>query len=178
MNKKKVKKKKQKMFSWMNPDLEVRDTKKCGKGVFAKKDIKKGETLAIFGGYIMTIEEERNLPKKFRDSGLQIDENFVISSKDHFESTDFFNHNCEPNAGFKGQNFLVSMNKIKKNEEITFDYAMCLFSKIKKNSYSFDCFCNSKNCRLKITSEDWKIKKLQKKYDDFFIKFLQDKIKH
>lgn len=35
--------KKKRTFSWMNPKLEVRDTKKYGKGVFTKKDIKKDE---------------------------------------------------------------------------------------------------------------------------------------
>jgi len=36
-------KKEEEVFSWMNPKLEVRDTKKYGKGVFATEEIKKGE---------------------------------------------------------------------------------------------------------------------------------------
>ncbi len=54
-------------FSWMNPKLEVRDTGKCGKGVFAKEDIRKNEVLSIHGGYIITRAEEDALPEKFSD---------------------------------------------------------------------------------------------------------------
>lgn len=172
-----MKNKDKKMLSWMNPKLEVRNTDKYGKGVFAKEDLKKGETLAIFGGYILTLDEEKKLEEKYRDGGLQIDENYVISSKDHLESTDFFNHSCQPNAGFKGQNFLVSMKKISKNQQVTFDYAMCLFSKTKEDHYAFSCECGSKKCRKEITSRDWKIKDLQIKYQGYFQKFLEDKLK-
>lgn len=41
------------MFSWMNPKLEVREIKNYGKGVFARKNINKNELLAIFGGHVM-----------------------------------------------------------------------------------------------------------------------------
>jgi len=49
------------MFSWMNPKLEVRQTERIGKGVFAKEAIKQGEMLFVMGGYILTIEDENNL---------------------------------------------------------------------------------------------------------------------
>ena len=58
----------------MNPKLEVRDTAKYGKGIFARENIKKDEILAIFGGYIMTLKEENSLSKtieeRFGDSFL------------------------------------------------------------------------------------------------------------
>jgi SET domain-containing protein len=128
----KMRKKGERNFSWMNPKLEVRDTEKYGKGVFAKADIKKGDTLVIFGGYIVPFKKESD------DSGIQITDNFVLTSLNHTEPTDYINHSCEPNLGIKGQNFLVALRNIKKNEQIAFDYAMCLFSKNKKDYYSFD----------------------------------------
>jgi hypothetical protein len=158
------------MFSWMNPDLEVRETGKKEKGIFTKKDFKKGELLTIFGGYILSIEEE------IKDTGIQISENFVLTSFPYKESTDFFNHSCNPNSGIKGQNFLVSIRKIKKNEEVCFDYATCLYSSNKEDFYSFECNCGCKECRRVVTSNDWKMEKLQEKYDGFFQWFLQEKI--
>lgn len=170
MTMKKVEKSSKRMFSWMNPDLEVRETGKYGKGVFAKKDIKKGELLAIFGGYIVKIKDE------LEDSGIQISEDFVLTSLDHLEATDFINHSCNPNSGIKENLFLISMCKIKKGEQVTFDYAMCLYSKTKKENYKINCLCGSKNCRKIITSNDWKKKELQKKYNGYFQWFLQEKI--
>jgi uncharacterized protein len=163
-------KKGERNFSWMNPKLEVRDTKKYGKGVFAKEDIKKGETLAVFGGYVVKLDEEPT------DSGIQISENLILSSLNYTEQTDYINHSCNPNSGIKGQNFLVSIIKIKKNEQITFDYAMCLYSQTKKADYTIDCLCESKNCRKIVTSNDWKIPDLQKRYNGYFQLFLQEKI--
>jgi len=53
------------MFSWMNPKLEVRDTGKYGKGVFAKENLKKDEVLAIFGGGISLEKEWSGRMKKY-----------------------------------------------------------------------------------------------------------------
>jgi SET domain-containing protein len=165
------------MFSWMNPKLEVKKTDKYGKGVFAVKNIKKDELLAIFGGYILTLKEEEKLLGEFSDTGMQIHDNFVLTSKNSKENTDYFNHSCDPNSGFKGQIFLVAMRDIKKGEEITFDYAMVLCSNKDAKLYKIKCLCGRKNCRGFITEEDWKIPKLQKKYNGYFQYFLQNKIK-
>jgi uncharacterized protein len=93
----------QKLFSWMNPTLEVRNTAKYGRGVFAKEAVVKGEMLAIFGGYVLTLAEEANLPEEYQDTGVQIAENFVLTSKIGIEDTDCFNHSCNPNAGWGGR---------------------------------------------------------------------------
>ena len=161
-------------FSWMNPKLEVRETEKFGKEVFAKDSIKKDEMLAIFGGYILTLKEEENLPDEYNDTGIQISEDFVLSSKYKKEDTDYFNHSCEPNAGFNGQIFLVAMRDIKKDEEITFDYAMVTYKSKTARNYRFKCLCGSKNCRGTITNNnDWKLLDLQKRYKGYFQFYLE-----
>lgn len=167
--------KRKRMFSWMNPKLEVRNTKKYGKGVFAKRGLKKDEVLAVFGGYIMTLKEENSLPKAISDLSLQISDNFVLGPNDvnSLQSADFFNHNCEPNAGFRGQIFLVAMQNIMSNEQVCFDYAMTVGG---KRPYSFKCLCGSKNCRKVITNTDWGNPELQKIYKGYFQWYLQEKI--
>jgi len=158
----------------MYPELKVRAIPDFGKGVFAKQNIGKGELLVIFGGYIMTLEEEQKLPLGMRDYAHQIAQNFVIGinkAKD-IQPVDFLNHSCNPNAGFNGQIFLVAMRDIKKGEQITFDYAMVL----SVESYDIECLCGSKNCRGRITGNDWKIPGLQKKYKGYFQPYLEKKI--
>lgn len=171
-------KKSTRMFSWMNPNLEVRGTSECGKGVFTKNKIKKNEILAIFGGYILTLKEEEKLPDEFSDHGVQISDDFVLTviNKEEIEDAGYFNHSCNPNAGYNGQIFLVAMRNIKKDEEITFDYAMVLYESKNAKKYSMKCLCGHKKCRKIITDNDWKIKDLQKKYDGYFQFYLQERI--
>lgn len=166
-------------FFWLNPKLEVRNSTVGGKGTFAKKNISKGDRLLIMGGYITALKDELDLPSEFNDNGLQITEDLVLSIRDkyHLGGINFFNHSCSPNAGFNGQIFLVAIRNIKKGEEIVFDYAMTLYHSKKAASYKMKCLCGSKECRGIITDNDWKIKKLQKKYKGFFQYYIQEKIK-
>ena len=115
-----------KPHSWIHPNLEVRESKIHGKGVFATSSISKNERLAIFGGDIMMIDELDDLSKSLQDYPMQIEERFVMGSREQRapETADYFNHSCEPNSGFRGQIFLVAMRDITKDEEIAFDYAM------------------------------------------------------
>ena len=168
--------KSQRPFSWLNPKLEVKNTDKYGKGVFAIKKISKSEILAMFGGYVMTLKEEENLPESIKDLAHQIDDNFVlgINNPEERQLVDSFNHSCEPNAGFNGQIFLVAMRNIEENEEISFDYAMTLGG---INPYQLNCLCEKSNCRKIITNSDWKLPTLQQKYAGYFQWYLEEKIK-
>jgi len=170
---------KDRMYSWINPSLEVKKTKLYGGGIYSISNIKKEALLAIFGGYVMTAQEESKLPNLIRDLAHQIHENFVIGIRDpkRIQSVDMFNHSCEPNAGFNGQIFLVAIKNIKKNEQITFDYAMVLHKSKNVKLYEMKCVCGLKNCRKIITDNDWKNKALQKKYKGYFQYYLEQKIK-
>lgn len=167
-------------YNWLNPKLEVRNSKIKGRGVFAKEDITQGTRLAIFSGTILFIDEIRNLPEHLQGFTMQIEERFVLGlphHKNEAEETDFFNHSCEPNSGFKGQIFLVAMRDIEKNEEITFDYAMVVSRSVDSDFvFEMECKCGSNNCRTKITEDDWKLPSLQQKYRGYFSQYLHDKI--
>ena len=144
-------------------------------GVFSTERIKAGEKLAIFGGRVIPVAEE------IGDWGIQIDENFVINAYHHanagpMEESFFFNHSCEPNAGIKGQIFLVAVRDIYPGEEVAFDYAMCLHKTKGVEPYRLECHCGHPNCRRTITDNDWKISELQKKYSGWFSWYLQEKI--
>lgn len=165
--------------SWMNPSLEVRQSSIDQKGVYAREPVKKGERLAIFGGDILRIDETRALPEQFIYYPLQIEERFMlyIRNPSSPEDTDFFNHSCEPNAGIKGQIFLVAMRDIGKDEEITFDYCMTLSEFDGSDfSISFDCSCGTPSCRGRVTQKDWRNPELQSRYKGYFSLYIQEKI--
>jgi uncharacterized protein len=166
-----------KEFSWINPKLEVRESELGGKGIFSNSSIDKDELLAVFGGYIMRINEEESL--EVADLSHQMSEDFVIGviNKNQIQKVDHFNHSCEPNAGVKGQLFLVAFRDTEANEEITFDYAMVLHHNPDAARYEMKCKCGAKNCRGIITEDDWKLPELQKKYAGYFQYYLEEKIK-
>ena len=171
----------QRPFSWMNPNLEVRDTEKYDKGVFALDDIKKDEILFVMGGYILNIIDENNLKGEVADKPIEISEWFSIGpvkeSDIDLMPQHRVNHSCNPNAGFKGSIFMVAMKKIKKGEEILYDYAMITQSNPNsKDFFTMKCECGSRNCRGEFKENDWMIKTLQKKYDGYFQWYLQEKI--
>jgi len=162
------------IYEWISPQLEVRNSGGVGKGVFAKASVKAGERLAIFGGRVVLAEDA------IGDYGIQIDERFCLNNftgdYSQLEDPDFINHSCAPNAGLKGQIFLVAMRDIEEDEEVTFDYVMCLHRVEGLPPYRLECLCGADNCRKIVTEDDWQIPELQKKYDGYFSWYLQDKI--
>ncbi len=166
-----------KPFCWTGSFL-IEKKSSNGMGTFAKKNIKKGMLLMIFGGYVLSHKEEKGLPKKISDLGIQIENGFTIgpisASQNLFGN--FVNHSCEPNAGIRGQISLYSMRNIKKGEEICFDYGTVLFGSKNKPTYEMKCHCHSKTCRNVITDLDWKKPELQKKYKGYFPYYINDLI--
>lgn len=170
---------KKETLSWINKKLDLKEIAGCGYGVFSTKKIKKGETLAISGGHIIPATEEAKLSNKINDHGLQVSEEMVLGMKNEaeLEYACFFNHSCDPNAGIKGQIFMVAMRDIERGEQITFDYAMTLHKVKGLPPYKMKCLCGSKICRGIVTDSDWKIPALQKKYAGYFQWYLEEKIK-
>ena len=164
--------------SWLHPDLEKRDSATHGGGIFARAAIRKGERLAIFGGKVMLIDEMLEIPVEMQRFTMQIEDRFVLGPAGTVpEDTDFFNHSCDPNSGFKGQVFLVAMRDIGAGEEVTFDYAMTVAESIGSHMvFSMECGCDSDLCRKKITEQDWMLPELQDRYRGYFSPYIQEKI--
>lgn len=146
-----------------------------GRGLFAIKPIKKGEIVAIKGGYIIdweTLEKYKNL---IGASYLQIADNLLLAPLKKTEVENvmiFLNHSCDPNVGMRGEITYVAMRNIKAGEELVIDYAM-----MDDDSWRMKCKCGSKNCRRLITGRDWKRKELQHRYGKYFSSFLLYKIR-
>ena len=165
--------------SWLSPKLEVRRSTIHGRGVFARVAVRKGERLAIFGGEVMHIDEIDDLPESMQEYPMQIEERFVLGSRSarRAEPADLVNHSCAPNAGFRGQIFLVAMRAIAAGEEITFDYGMVVSPSSDSDIvFEMTCRCQRRDCRGVITETDWRRPDLQRRYDGYFSQYLQDRI--
>ncbi len=164
--------------SYMSDKVKVAASGINRKGVFAVKPLKKDDAIAVWGGYIITDKEFAALSRKdfknIEDYATRIADNFYLVSckKGGLEDDDFFNHSCSPNAGIKGHIMMVAMRDISAGEEITYDYAMTDAD----FDYGFDCRCGQKNCRKRVTTSDWKIPALQRRYKGYFSWYIQEKI--
>ncbi|OGG88340.1 hypothetical protein A2592_00810 [Candidatus Kaiserbacteria bacterium RIFOXYD1_FULL_42_15] len=169
-------------ISWFNKKLETRKSPISGTGVFAKKQIARGETVAVFGGFVVDVDtlkkNKTTCPKEYKtilEIGYQITDNLIYAptTKAQFSVIEYLNHNCDPNCGFEDAITLVAMRDIPKNTEISMDYAMCVSLKM----FEMKCECGSSICRGFVHFNDWKIKELQKKYKKFFQPYIRKKIK-
>ena len=159
--------------SHLSPKLEAQPfPEKGGYAVYARESISKGELLVIWGGRIIAESELDFEIPYFTQRVLQIEEGLYIIQPVPLEPSDYFNHSCEPNAGFSGQISLIAMRDIERGEEVCFDYAMCDGSPYDE----FVCSCGAENCRGNITGQDWNRPDLQERYTGYFSPYLERRI--
>jgi len=128
----------------MNTDeVMVKNSKIEGKGVFALRNFKKGEV-------ILHWDASKTLLKEVSDKMSQNDKKYVSFLGGKYiimqAPEKYVNHSCEPNTTAK--NFCdIAIRDIKKEEEITADYAEEL-----PPDTSLEYHCGSKKCRGVIRS--------------------------
>lgn len=162
-------------LSWTNPKLaEHRFGGQKGTGVITQARIRRGEILSLFGGYVMTTQEFRRLPEDLQKIAYQIADDLLFGPIERKGMTisEYYNHSCNPNAGFKDSITLIAMRTIRPGEEVTFDYCMCMSSPLLK----LDCACGDTQCRKVIRGNDWKKPELQARYTGYFVPYLQGKV--
>lgn len=124
------------------PKIEVRESSKHGKGVFACAPIKKGDHIITFTGPLWHRSE-----CDFDDYHLQVGPEHYLGPSG--SADDYVNHSCEPNAGFEGGLHLVAKRDIERDEEITMDYGAVI------DEHDFDgfpCTCGASTCRGLVQS--------------------------
>ena len=161
--------------SYRSPKTVIRKSLIEGKGLFARRAIRKGEIVAIKGGHVY---DERGLAKiksKIAASYVQIADGFYIGAATAAEvkkNKIFINHSCRPNVGIRGQIICVALRDIRAGEELTYDWAM------EENAPdSTPCRCGAPNCRGLLTGRDWMRRDLQRRYKGYFSSYLEDKIR-
>jgi len=137
------------------------DNTKVGLGLFANRQIKKGEKILTFVGPIVSGKEaerkDLKLYGKSMGNALQIGDDTYIYLEDPGRIA---NHSCNPNSGIKHDIYLVSLRIINKGEEITYDYSCTMDDDL----WTLKCKCGEENCREIIKDFKYLPEKLQNKY--------------
>jgi hypothetical protein len=161
-------------LSYLSPKVTVKPSPIQGRGLFAAEPILKNEVVCVKGGHIFGREKLCQVSPSLGPAEIQIGDNLFIgplSARDREGSMIFSNHSCDPNIGVKGQIVFVAMRDIEAGEELTHDWATT-----DDDTYEMECRCNAKNCRKRITGQDWRKKELQEKYRGYMSWYLEQKI--
>ncbi|MFM7148139.1 MAG: SET domain-containing protein [Actinomycetales bacterium] len=159
-------------FNWLTGKAEARPAGDKGWGSFAIEPIPAGETVAAFGGWVVSRAVLSTMSHDRQGRSIQIDEDLYLVSSDTPEPGEMLNHSCEPNCGLAGSSLLVAMRDIEPGEELCFDYAMCDASDYDE----FACLCGQPTCREVVTGADWRDPVIQAKYLGFFSPYLNRRI--
>jgi uncharacterized protein len=145
----------------MEDRVYSKDIKTKGKSLFAKNEIKKGEIALIIKGEIV------NKPTIYT---IPIEKDKFI---DDSNLGRYLCHSCNPNCGIKDKTKIVAMRDIKKDEEITIDYAM-IVSRYENEMTNENriCKCGEDNCRGELGEYSKLSSNLKKKYKGFISEYL------
>ncbi|MBX2994150.1 MAG: SET domain-containing protein [Bdellovibrionaceae bacterium] len=147
-----------------NPKAVVRRTRKYGRAVFAREDIRKGETIAVFDGPVLDDDFEP-WTDDLRNHTIQVGPTEWRDSKGFAR---YLNHSCDPNCGIKNRNRVVAMRPIQAGEEITWDYEMTE----KNDWWKMKCRCGSDLCRKQIGNYRNMPRKIREKYKGYISDWL------
>ncbi|MGB3077811.1 MAG: SET domain-containing protein-lysine N-methyltransferase [Saprospiraceae bacterium] len=134
----------------------VRNSKIHGKGVFAKRPIRKGVKVIEYTGDIISVKEADKIGVQQDDQGhshtmlFTVDDKRVINGNTGGDAK-FINHGCDPNCEavqYGDKVFIESLRAIPKGQELTYDYHLVVDGKITEDvKKEYACFCGSPVCR-------------------------------
>ncbi|HEX5357524.1 MAG TPA: SET domain-containing protein-lysine N-methyltransferase [Aquabacterium sp.] len=135
---------------------QVRESGIHGKGVYAIRPIKAGETVLEYRGEIITWQEA--LDRHPHDPSqpnhtfyFHLDDGHVIDGKYQGNSAKWINHSCDPNLEAEQDGnrvFLKALRDIAVGEELFFDYGLIIDARMTaKLKKEYACWCGSPKCR-------------------------------
>lgn len=138
------------------PYYIVRNSKIHGKGVFAKRPIRKGTQVLEYTGPIVSRKEADEIGTTTVGGHTHtmlftINKNKVIDGNRGGDAR-YINHSCDPNCEAIQYDddtiWIESLKSIPKGQEITYDYHLEVPGKITEEvRQEYVCNCGSKNCR-------------------------------
>jgi hypothetical protein len=156
--------------TWLNPKVEVRDSRIEGRGLFALQDIAPGEVIIIMGGRLLTDDQLHALQLE-KYSSAAIDEGLHVLL-DTPNAAEFGNHSCDANTWMHDEVTTEAKRLIAAGDELTIDYA----THTAIAAWSMTCNCGSPPCRGTITGDDWRRADVQERYRGHFSPFLNARI--
>lgn len=139
-----------------NRRTQVRESGIHGKGVYAIRPLKAGDTVLEYKGEIITWEEA--LDRHPHDPSqpnhtfyFHLDDGHVIDGKYKGNSAKWINHSCDPNLEAEQDGnrvFLKALRDIEPGEELFFDYGLVIDARMTaKLKKEYACWCGSPKCR-------------------------------
>ncbi|WP_085317946.1 SET domain-containing protein [Derxia lacustris] len=146
--------------------IVVRQSKIHGRGVFAGRDLDKGERLIEYKGERISWDEAiarhpHDPANPFHTFYFDVDDG-VIDGGVGGNSSRYINHSCNPNCtavtepGPDGLQhvFIEARRAIPAGSELFFDYGLVIDGRITKQlREDYRCLCGSKNCRGTMLAE-------------------------
>ena len=138
--------------------IQVRRSGVHGRGVYAIRKIKKGETIIEYKGQMITWKQaERRHPHNPDDPDhtffFHIDDDHVIDANVGGNAARWINHACDPNCESdideeQHRVFIKALRKIRPGEELFYDYGLVIDERYtKKLKKQFACRCGARDCR-------------------------------
>lgn len=119
----------------------------AGLGLFATKDIPKGQRIIEYKGPILN---EKQVQEKGGKYLFEINRKETIDGSSRKNTARYINHSCKPNCEpivRKGQVFIKSTKAIKEGEEFTYDYGKEYFNEFIK---PYGCRCPKCTAKRKL----------------------------
>ncbi|MBT4153071.1 MAG: SET domain-containing protein [Candidatus Magasanikbacteria bacterium] len=142
-----------------------------GKGIFAKRNIKKGESIYVLAGATVSVPSIYTIPIYWDGEDVWL---FV----DPLPPFSNMNHSCEPNTGIKGRTVVVAMRDIQKGEHLTIDYAMIIVrydsSLLLQTEKDLRCACGASSCKGKLGSYQALLPSLKEAYRPYISSYILD----
>lgn len=145
----------------------VKETPLKGKGIFALRDIRKGEIISTFTGPRVKLERLDEFPPEVVDHLFNVGTDEYLMAREPEVRT---NHSCDPNAGIVRDVCLIAMRDIQKDEEITFDYSIII-----DDDWALECRCGSPLCRKIIGKFRDLPLEIKEKYRDFTPEWIKNR---
>jgi len=135
---------------------QVRESGVHGKGVFAIRPLRAGDTVLEYKGEIITWKEAlRRHPHDPAQPNhtfyFHLDDGHVIDGKYKGNSAKWINHSCAPNLEAEQDGdrvFLQALRDIDIGEELFFDYGLIIDARLTpKLKKEYACWCGADSCR-------------------------------
>ena len=147
-------------------------------GLFARRDLEKGQIIGeseLMGESLFIPWSDLN---KFDLITQNTINSFCLGNKDGFSTLNnlnymslpwFMNHSCDGNVGFDKNDNFITLRKIKKGDELSWDYG----TGESNPAFKMNCVCGSKKCRKIVTGDDWKSLRLNKEKKEYMMSDLR-----
>jgi SET domain-containing protein len=139
------------------PKIVVRTSGIHGRGVYAGRDLKKGERIIEYKGEVITWREADRRPPSDPDDPTHTfffsldDGKHVIDANVNGNAARWINHSCAPNCETEedeGRVWIEALRDIKAGEELFYDYGLVIDERITPTlKKQYRCLCGARDCR-------------------------------